>query len=43
MIRLADRENIAVPQTRNVGRGDRIAGGHVQDVESGLHILGLLF
>ncbi len=37
MIRLADRENIAVPQTRNVGRSDQIAGGHVQDVESGLH------
>ena len=37
MIRLADRENIAVPQTRNTGRSDQIAGGHVQDVESGLH------
>ena len=37
MIRLADREKVAIPRTRTGPRRDQIVGGHVQDVDSGLH------
>ena len=37
MIRLADREKVAIPRTRSGPRRDQIVGGHVQDVDSGLH------
>ena len=36
MIRLADRENVAVPTTRQGRRGEQIAGGYVHEVEPGL-------
>ena len=36
VIRLADRENVAVPTTRRVRRGEQIAGGYVHEVEPGL-------
>ena len=37
MVRLADREKVAIPRTRTGPRRDQIVGGHVQDVDSGLH------
>jgi len=38
VIRLADRENIAVPMTQSgPRRRDQIAGGYVHDVEPGIH------
>lgn len=37
MVRLADREKVAIPRTRSGPRRDQIVGGHVQDVDSGLH------
>ena len=37
MVRLADREKVAIPRTRSGPRRDQIMGGHVQDVDSGLH------
>jgi len=36
VIRLADRENVAVPTTRQGRRGEQIAGGYVHEVEPGL-------
>ncbi len=36
VIRLADRENVAVPMTRQGRRGEQIAGGYVHEVEPGL-------
>ena len=36
VIRLADRENVAVPTTRQIRRGEQIAGGYVHEVEPGL-------
>ncbi len=35
VIRLADRENIAVPMTRRGGKSDAITGGYVHDIEGG--------
>ena len=35
VIRLADRENIAVPTTRRGGKSDAITGGYVHDIEGG--------
>jgi len=35
VIRLADRENVAVPMTRRGGRSDAITGGYVHEVEAG--------
>ena len=37
VIRLADRECIAVPRTRRGPRGDQIVGGYVHEVEAGVH------
>lgn len=37
VIRLADREGIAVPRTNRGGGGDQIAGGYVHDVDVGVH------
>jgi DNA polymerase I len=36
-IRLADRENVAVPMTRRGPRSDAITGGYVHEVEAGTH------
>ncbi len=36
VIRLADREGIAVPMTRRGGKSDAITGGYVHEVEAGL-------
>jgi DNA polymerase I len=36
VIRLADRENIAVPRTNRGGRGEQIVGGYVHEVEAGV-------
>ncbi|HJM18794.1 MAG TPA: DNA polymerase domain-containing protein, partial [Candidatus Thalassarchaeaceae archaeon] len=35
VIRLADRENIAVPMTRRGGKSDAITGGYVHEVKGG--------
>ena len=35
VIRLADRENIAVPMTNRRGKSDAITGGYVHDIEGG--------
>ena len=37
VIRLADRENIAVPRTNRSNSGDQIVGGYVHEVEAGVH------
>ena len=37
VIRLADRQGVAVPRTRQGQRGEQIAGGYVHDVEPGIH------
>ena len=37
VIRLADRENVAVPRTNRGGSGDQIVGGYVHEVEAGVH------
>ena len=37
VIRLADKENVAVPRTNRGGRGDQIVGGYVHEVEAGVH------
>ena len=37
VIRLADRENVAVPRTRQGRRGEQIEGGYVHEVEAGAH------
>jgi len=37
VIRLADRENVAVPRTNRGGGGDQIVGGYVHEVEAGVH------
>ena len=37
VIRLADREKIAIPRTNRGGRGDQIVGGYVHDVDVGVH------
>ena len=42
VIRLADRENIAVPMTRRGGKSDAITGGYVHDIE-GVAIHGSLY
>ena len=35
VIRLADRENVAVPMTRRGGKSDAITGGYVHEIEGG--------
>ena len=37
VIRLADKENVAVPRTNRGGGGDQIVGGYVHEVEAGVH------
>ena len=37
VIRLADREGIAIPRTKGGARRDQIAGGYVHEVEPGIH------
>nr|AIF20242.1 DNA-directed DNA polymerase (DPA, polB1) [uncultured marine group II/III euryarchaeote KM3_88_H06] len=37
VIRIADRQNIAVPRTNRGGGRDQIAGGYVHEVEAGVH------
>ncbi len=37
VIRLADRNNVAVPMTKRYDRSDQIAGGYVHEVEPGVY------